>query len=218
MHVLNFSATHAWDHSREWCSWWLVWRSIHNWDVDNFVYMDTNYLANNHKWGTYFREAIDTQGIVGYMIVIWYSTNGNAVDIPLNTQRIVGDHINTQQIGGAIVIQYSTNRWRRNRYSTNRHRGYRYSTNRRRCNWYSINRRRRDRYSTNRPRRDRYSTNCRRRDRYSTTVLQAEALVGSTWYSTIVGEAIEEWFETQSVINTVWQSAKTLMMVKLIHN
>ena len=37
MRVLIFSVTHVWDHSREWCYCWLVCRSIHKWDEDNFI-------------------------------------------------------------------------------------------------------------------------------------------------------------------------------------
>ena len=85
MRASIFSATRAWDHLREWCSCWLVWRSIHNWDENNFVYMDSDYLANNHKWCPYFGDAIDTQGIVGDVIVIRHSTNGGAVNIWYST-------------------------------------------------------------------------------------------------------------------------------------
>ena len=81
-------------------------------------------------------------------------------------------------VGSTIVIEYSTNLWRRDRYSrylwrrdqysTNRWSRNRYSRNRRGRNLYSMNHWRGDRYSTNCRRCDRYSTNCRRCNRYST--------------------------------------------------
>ena len=62
------------------------WRFIHHIEMRTGLFsMDSDYLAKNHNWGTYFGDAIDTQGI-----------------------------------GGAIIIWYSTNRWKRNRNSTNR--------------------------------------------------------------------------------------------------
>ena len=77
-------------------------------------YMDSDHLANNHNWGTYFGDAIYSKGIDGDAIDT-QRNDGDAIDTQwidrdtIDTQRIDGDAIDTQQIDGdAIDIQYTT--------------------------------------------------------------------------------------------------------------
>ena len=86
------------------------WRFIHHIEMrTDLIYRDSDYLGNNHNWGTYFGDAIDTQGIGG-AIVIRYSRNFR------RQRREQLLRLNNFAGGSAIVIWYSKNR-RRDRYS-----------------------------------------------------------------------------------------------------
>ena len=81
--------------------WAVDWRNIHYWDEDSLVYMDSDYIANNHKWCPYF-SALNQEGAIN----VWYL-------ILLRAEALVGDSIDTQGIEDTMVIRYSRNRRRR---------------------------------------------------------------------------------------------------------
>ena len=62
--------------------WTVDWRNIHYWDKDSFVYMDLDYLANHHKWCTYF--SVWSQDTINF----WYSTI-------LQVEALIGDVIHS---------------------------------------------------------------------------------------------------------------------------
>ena len=127
-------------------------RFIHHIDMrSGLFYMDSNYLANNHNWGTCF----------------FYKT------------------------WDAAVIQYSTNCWRRHRYSILNDQFLILNTSE---TWLILkkNWRRRKHYPllnelSETMTRSTFDTQRFDGDAidigYSATAFQAEALVGSTWYS-----------------------------------
>ena len=89
--------------------WTVDWRHIHYWDEASFVYMDSDYLANSHNWGTYFVNAIDTQGIIGDTIDSQQSWGRRRWSDPLDTQGIIGDTFDTHH---AINTQQQSCRWK----------------------------------------------------------------------------------------------------------
>ena len=135
--------------------------------------MDSDYLANNHNWGTCSGNAIDTQGI--------------------------GDGIDTQGIEGAIVIQYSTTVLRTEQALVG---STRYSRNRS-CDRYSIlNRQRRDRNLIVEESLETWSLSNTQQigDVIDTQQIlwevRAEALIGSTWYSPTILQAEQTMIES----------------------
>ena len=109
---------------------WFVWRSIHNWDGDNFVYNDSDYQAHNHKWSTYFSAwsqdvitfwystilwEVGAEALVGFT---WYTRNSRRRDwyLILNNSLVSWSagwiHSIIKEsliVWDAIVVQYSTN-------------------------------------------------------------------------------------------------------------
>ena len=117
--------------------------------------MDSDYLANNHNWGTYFGGAIDTQQIVrdNDMINFWYSTimwGGSAGRKRNWYSRNRRCDWCSKILCNTILILYSINCQRHDRYPIALVISTWYSMNwirdcyliRNRQNWYTTNRRR----------------------------------------------------------------------------
>ena len=91
---------------------WTDGLEIHpsHWDEDNLFYVDLDYLANNHNWGTYFSAWIRDTRYGHYPILNELSKTWLIFDTqqqscgwkrwtdPLDTQGIIGDSIDCRRL------------------------------------------------------------------------------------------------------------------------